>query len=358
MITRSLLGVIIGTVFIAGSGSILHSNSGPDEIDGSQLTESRIAQLVKDLSLEDRTIGQRALRELKQSPDETIPFLFKRLRSDDWNSKAETHSILFGLAMAQQEDGYRLDFLNEILRFAKAKLGSDLEAERVWAAILLRHLGGTEDAAVIEALLEAIGSPDKNLRLLGSLLLLYQPMLMGNPDFTQWFGQVIPALISSFDQPLVFNLFREESGVLMYLAGSHLDRLIGDEPYFSAVLAEKMSRIQGHHTTGMTFTELREGTQAVKLFAETNKSDIEKVRARWVGWWEKHKGSSAAELGKLIIERNLALLADERAHVRACAEDSLSSWAGSKYFYLGKTDDWNRWWEKHRDTYAGPTDTK
>lgn len=358
MFRSALLGVIIGTVLIAGSGSILHSNSGPDEIDGSQPTESHIAQLVKDLSSEDRTIGQRALRELKQSPDETIPFLFKRLRRDDWNSKAATHSILFGLAMAQEEDGYRLDFVNEILRFAKAKLGSDLEAERVWAAILLRHMGGAEDAVVIEVLLEAIDSREKNLRLLASLLLLYQPMLMGNPHFTQWLGQAVPALISSFDRPLVFNLFRSESGVLMSLAGAHLDRLIGDEPYFSALLGEKMSRIQGHHTTGMTFAELQEGTQAVKVFAETNKSDIERVRARWVRWWEKHKETSAAELGKLIIERNLALLADERGHVRACAEDSLRLWAGSKYFYLSKTDDWRRWWEKHRDTYAGPMDSE
>lgn len=358
MFRRFLVGVIIGTVLIAGSLSILRGNLATDEIEGSQQEEPDIAQLVKDLTSEDRGIAEKALSQLKQSPDETIPFLFERLKSDDWNSKAATHSILLGLAMAKQEDGDGLDFLNEILQLAKAKLGSELKAERVWGAILLRHMGGAEGEAVIKELLEAIDSPDKNLRVLASLLLLYQPMLMGNPHFTQWLGQAVPALISSFDRPLVFNLFRGESGVLMSLAGTHLDRLIGDEPYFSVVLGEKMSTIQGHHIMGMTFTELQEGTHAVKVFAETNKGDIEKVRARWVRWWEKHKETSTAELGKLLIERNIALLADERSHVRACAEDSLRLWAGSKYLYLGNADDWRRWWEKHRDTYAGPMDSK
>ena len=59
MFRRSLVGVIIGTVLIAGSRSILRGNLATDEIEGPQPKEPDIAQLVKDLTSEERTIGQR-----------------------------------------------------------------------------------------------------------------------------------------------------------------------------------------------------------------------------------------------------------------------------------------------------------
>ena len=93
----------------------------------------------------------------------------------------------------------------------------------------------------------------------------------------------------------------------------------------------------------------------------TQPPELQRLRAYWSEWWDAHKHMTAAEIGKLIIERDLRLLEEQKRASGSALSGQHSSFARAslEWWTLGlptpvSLDELRVWWEQHKSTYKGP----
>lgn len=204
-----------------------------------------------------------------------------------------------------------------------------------------------EFKAMVEALLRAIKSEDKNLRAAAGAALVYDEH---STVFFEHLHEIVPALISSFDTDLLIDR-RNRGGpaeCVMIVIWLHLDACVGER--FSYYELEN----QWSKQPQPTWDPALEKRQAWRKFVTDKRSDHNALRAYWEAWWKEHANLSAVEIGVLMIERSLRILAantmpDHETYSMA-AEWCLQKWAGPGV----AVGDWAKWWEGNKQSYRGP----
>lgn len=304
-------------------------------------TPPGMEKLIQQLTSEDGKVAAEARAKLEGMGADVVPALFEKLLTADWTLRPRLLEVLSANGR----------------EFAKQKLLKGNESEKVYAALVyeLTRVGKAPDSgtpefkAMVEGLLRAIKTDDKYLRAAAGLALA-----LDDKD-TVWFDhfhEIIPALISSFDTDLIIE-HRHKPGpwdVPFVAICDALDGLIGDRLAYhelKATIDENMRRV------------LPEGARsqhdrALALAAASD--EIQKLRTYWQEWWNQHSKMSAAEVGTLIIDRNLRILgttSDDRSSSgpKWTAQWSLEYWTGID---KDSFDEWKAWWTIHRRAYNGP----
>jgi hypothetical protein len=260
------------------------------------------------------------------------PVFFDRYVSADWSTKPRILERLVGTK-------------HEIVR---TKLLQGTENERTHAALVLaysRHL--SPDA--VAPLLAATKSDNKRLRALASYA------LVGADDAVvlfDHFHEIVPALISSFGIPVILELYHSPGDSLIFGIGTTLDGLIGDR-FAYLEMQSKLRRIDSTHE-GDSPSAAQDYTE--RLVA-ANQDQIDDLRTYWETWWKTHSTLTTTQLGALIIERNIGILAAGRSDGSPAltvdlAERSLQLWTGRES--MEGVEGWISWWKEAKRSYNGP----
>jgi len=240
--------------------------------------------------------------------------------------------------------------------FAKKKLLNGNESEKIYAALVYElsvscagdefDYDSAEFKAMVEALLRALKSEDKNLRAAAGAALVYDEE---STVFFEHLHEIVPALISSFDTDLIIDRCQRAGpvDVVLIVIGMNLEAFVGDR--FINVEKEVFSR-----PAEAKVDDPRDPQAYMRKVLSDNRSTIDKLRAEWETWWKQHSHLSAVEIGVLMIERSLGVLAADpsgRNDWDAMTADwCLQKWAGEYIF----TRDRLNWWDKNKATYKGP----
>lgn len=308
---------------------------------GPEVAPPGIENLTQQLTSEDAKVAEEARAKLEGMGAEVVPALFEKLPAADWTLRPRLLEVLSANGR----------------EFAKKKLLEGNNTERIYAALVYEltrpieadDFGTPEFKAMVEALLRAIKSEDKYLRATAAVALVQDDKR--NAWFDH-FHELVPALISSFDTELMIDRGHQPGpwDVPFVAICVALDGLIGDRlAYYElkATIDVNMRRV------------LPEGARSQRdrvLALVAARDEIEELRTYWLEWWNQHSKMSAAEVGTLIIDRNLRILgtsSDDRSSSgpKWTAQWSLEYWTGAD---KGSFDEWKAWWTIHRRAYIGP----
>jgi len=302
--------------------------------------ESEIETLVKSLTSEDESAAGDARRKLEEKGAEIVPVLFGKLLTSDWELKPRLLEVLSAHGR----------------EFATQKLLQGTDAEKTYAALVYELSFPCNDdhhdydspgfKAMVEALLKALKSDDKNLRAAAGAALLYDEG-EGSTVFFDHLHEIVPVLISSFDTDLIIDRCQRAGpvNVVLMLIGMNLEVLVGDR--FIDVDKEVFSR-----PPEMKINDPRDPQAYMRKVLSDNRAKVAELRAEWETWWNEHSKLTAAEIGRLMIERSLRVVAADPSSTddstSMAAELCLEKWTGSYHF------NWNDWWEKNKASYKGP----
>ncbi len=325
----------IGSIFLVYLSLALSVNSAK----GSGGNEPEIETLVKSLTSEDGDSARDARRKLEAKGAEVVPVLFGKLQAADWELKP-------GLLEVLSAHGRE---------FAKQKLLNGNDTEKIYAALVyeLTRAGQPDDydtpefKVMVEALLKAIKSEDKYLRAAAVVALIHDER--SSLQF-QYYYEIVPSLISSFDTDLVINRRGGFDSFATLLLGMclTLDGLAGDRLAFAEATLDRDTKLLEDH-------ERLSDRGLVRGFLRVNKDEIAKLRQYWNTWWVRNSGENLVELGSQIIERNLAILdAEQSADTQraAMATGGLGAWTGESYG--DSVSAWRTWWNARKKEYQGP----
>lgn len=307
--------------------------------------------MVQGLVSEDAKTAREAQDGLLKRGGTAVPVLFRKLVEAGWDLKPPLLEVLAEIREARD--------------YARLKLLHGTEEDKTHAALLYelidqgKNTESPEYTAMVEALLRTLKSEDKNLRAAAGLALI-------DPEkstlFFEHLHELVPSLIASFDTDLViFRQRREDPTEVVFLGICYgLESMIGDRLVFLEFAHDPETRPVA--LSGKRGVELR---RSVSELLRTDREGIEGLRTYWDSWWTKHAKMSATDIGKLLIERNLAFLPNptptitdmatwppaerERYHLVVW---SLERWTGKSSILVD--DDWKAWWVAHKTTYQGP----
>ncbi len=332
MVKSERLITLYGALCACGLGA------GQNRPEGStQPTEADIERLVQDLLSDESKTRYEARKQLERTPH-VVPVLFKKLVEADWDLRPPLLDVL------SETKGGR--------DYARLKLFHGSTEEKTYAALLYELIDVGENrrpgeyAAMVEVLLKALKSEDKNLRAAAALALLHdEPHSL----FFEHLHELVPAMISSFDTPVVLDrgVHDVSSGVFIGIC-TFLDALIGGRVGY---LGAESTNFRNAQKPGLDRTISPQ--QGMVEFLAANRTQIEKLRRYWQDWWDNHAKLTPVEIGVLVIERNIPLLQRDREdEQRLTAEYSLELWTMG--MYVATPEDWAFWWAEHKDNYQGP----
>jgi len=303
-----------------------------------------VDRLVAQLTSEDPKTADQAKRELEGMGTRIVPVLFHKLLVADWTLRPRLLEVL----SAQGSE------------FAKQKLKDGTDTEKIYAALVYElsvacsaedfEYDAPEFAAMVEALLKAIKNEDKYLRAAAGAALVY------DEESTAWFRhfhEIVPALISSFDTDLIIDRCNRGGPVeiVLIVICYNLTALIGDR----VIDAEELL------FAGPPDSSPQEGLNARAVIGKRladKRSEVDRLRTSWQTWWKDHSNLTAVEIGVLMIERNLGILAAKSSSKDdwsiMTANWSLEKWTGT----CEASEEWGDWWKRKRATYDGPTDRR
>lgn len=288
--------------------------------------------LIARLCSPDGAISRQATKEFYSKRDELAPVFFDRYVSADWSIKPRILERLVGTKHA----------------VVRRKLLEGTETERTHAALLLAYSSELSPDAVA-LLFAATKSDDKRLRALASYALLHADGAIALFDH---FHEIVPALISSFGTPLILELYHSPGDSLIFGIGTTLDALIGDR-FAYLEMQSRLRRVDSTNEGGSP----RAAQDYTERLVAANQDEIDNLRSYWETWWKAHSNLTTTELGVLIIERNIGILAAGRpdgspALTVDTAEGSLRTWTGQHS--VKGVEGWRAWWEQAKASYGGP----
>lgn len=295
---------------------------------------------VANLSSEDPKVAEEARRYLEARGADVVPGLFDKLLVADWTLRPRLLEVLSANGR----------------EFAKQKLKNGSDTEKIYAALVyeLTRAGEPDDydtpefKAMVEALLKAIKTEDKNLRAASIDALLHDP---SNALAFRYYYDLVPAMILSFDVDLVIVRRTRAGGfvtlwnicmALEWLAGDRL-AFLDSEPAMQQRAKESKVPVDATDTA------------QVQAFIEANRGAIEELRTELIQWWRAHSTKSIAEIGRLIIERDISILEREPSldtERSRAAKGGLRSWTGE--IRPRTATEWRAWWSEHQIDYRGP----
>jgi len=303
-------------------------------------SKGKVDDLVAQLTSEDPKIAEEARRSLEGMGAGVVPALFEKLLVADWTLKPRLLEVLSAHAR----------------EFAKQKLLNGNDTEKIYAALVyeLTRAGQPDDydtpefAAMVDALLRAIKSDDKYLRAAAIDALLHD---RENDIVFQHYHEIVPAMISSFDVDLVIKRRTRAGGfATLWNICMALESLAGDRLAFFESEAAMQQRAKAKGIPAGA-----SDTAQVRLLIDANRQALEGLRDEFTAWWRKNSTKSIDEIGKLMIERNLAVLEAESSpsteRARA-ATGSLETWTG--HIRARTSTEWRAWWNENAHSYTGP----
>ena len=305
----------------------------------SDVPQPDVAHLIGQLTQDDPAAVEKVQQQLKDMGADIVPAIFQRLMAADWDLKPRLLEVL-------SEHGQE---------FAKQKLLSpdSNEDQKVCAALAYelsvdcsktnrRHdYGSPEYSAMVRALLKGMKSEDKSTRAACAAALLYDEHSL---VFFDHLHEIVPALISCFDSELVIDRCVREgpAAIVLIPICLNLESLVGDR--FVNTVRELLVVADRH-------LEIRDEQKRLRAVLSDGRAKVEGFRTYWQDWWNQHSQLSAAEIGRLMIERSLRVLASTKDdETTYSAERCLKKWSGSYEL------DWNAWWDQNKATYRGPAE--
>lgn len=295
---------------------------------------------VSNLTSEDAKVAGEARTKLEAMGADVVPVLFEKLLVADWNLRPRLLEVLSAHGR----------------EFAKKKLLKGSETEKIYAALTYElsvacagdehDYDSAEFKAMVEALLLAIYSEDKSLRAAAGAALVYDK----DEDSIVFFDhlhEIVPALISSFDTDLIFDRCNRGGpvNVVLIVIGMNLTAFVGDR--LINVEKEVFTR-----PAEAKVDDPRDPQARMRKVLSDNRAKVAELRTYWETWWTAHSKLTAVEIGSLMIERSLRVLALDPSSnddwSTLTAEWCLMKWTGSYHF------NWNDWWEKNKASYKGP----
>ena len=306
----------------------------------------QVDALVAALTSEDAKVAEEARAKLEGMGAEVVPALFEKLPKADWTLKPRLLEVLSANGR----------------EFAKQKLLKGNETENIYAALVYElsvtcaaedfDYDAPEFKAMVEALLRAIKSEDKNLRAAAGYALVYDEK---STVFFDHLHEIVPALISCFDTELIIDRHNRGGPAEVVHIGIWimLDALIGDRLTYDEFEKRGPQGPQlGKPGAGSSRAAFQKWLGSA-LRADSVK--MEAFRKEWSTWWNEHSQLSAAEIGKRMIERDLDLLQQAEKEPRkldpVVVSSMLQTWTGE---FLTTASEARAWWEENKRRYVGP----
>ena len=317
---------------------------------------SDIPRLTVQLLSNNAQIAKAAHEQLRRMPD-AVPILFRTLVEADWDLKPPIMELLRTIKGAAD--------------FARSKLLHGDDAERTYAALLYELSANSADSnsrefsLMVDVLLDSLSDDDRNLRAAATLALTE---LSEGAILFKHFHAIVPAMISSFDTDLIIRRGRRQDPAEAVFVGTglRLDLFIGDHLAYTDVESTIWARagtVDEQHYSAFR--------HSIRKALASSRKEIDELREYWERWWKQHARLRTAEIGSLIIERNLRFLRDsgyphsaltkrlsetneqflkrrEQCHL---VGGSLELWTGQRF---PSADAWRVWWTEHKGTYDGP----
>jgi len=299
-----------------------------------------IERLTQQITSEDAKVAEEARHSLEAKGADVVPVLFEKLLVADWTLRPRLLEVL----SANGRD------------FAKQKLKNGSETEKIYAALVYElsvacagdehDYDSPEFKSMVEALLRALKSEDKSLRAAAGAALVYD-VYEDSTVFFDHLHEIVPALISSFDTDLIIDRCNRGGPVqvVLIVIGNNLTAFVGDR--LINVEKEVFTR-----PAEAKVDDPRDPQAYMRKVLSDNRAKVAELRTYWETWWKEHSKLTAVEIGVLMIERSLRILAGDplsRDDWNTMTADwCLVKWAG------GLELNWNDWWGKNKATYKGP----
>ncbi len=307
--------------------------------EGGNSNDSGIEMFVKELTSKDADASREAQQKLETLGADIVPVLFGKLPTADWELKPRLLEVLSGNGR----------------EFAKQMLLNGTETEKTYAALVyeLTRAGERGDhdtpefAAMVEVLLEAIKSDDKYLRAAAVLALVHDHE---SNVFFRYLHDLIPVLISSFDTDLIVRRRArgDPSDVVLVGICLRLDAFIGDRLAYLNIERTLWKGIQLSEQSG---TGLQ---HSMRQFLTGNATILQELRKYWETWWQGHNKLRPVEIGRLAIERNIALwetAGTDNRFDNVVLYSFLKTWTGESFLDAAHA---RAWWKEENDHYTGP----